>query len=227
MPDVPPLNTFSNSPPNTNVIDADPINANFTALRNAVNALDADNMAATGANLTDAHFAATAGMYSAYKTVQTASAIAADAYSAGTYFLAPGETGTDGLLLSGATTNHQTPDVFYFDDADYAISGRTTKLRVRAQVLVNATAPAITFTFGLYPVTVGGGPAVVAFTAGTVVSGSTTAIASPGASAGSQANSGDFTIPSDGYHALCVALSGDPAANFRGLVSAQLQVRHT
>jgi hypothetical protein len=49
MPDVPPLNTFSNTPPNTNVIDADPINSNFTALRNAVNDLDNDNIAAAAA----------------------------------------------------------------------------------------------------------------------------------------------------------------------------------
>jgi hypothetical protein len=60
MPDVPPLNTFSNSPPNTNVIDADPINANFAALRNAVNDLDDANIAAAG--LTNAAIASAAAI---------------------------------------------------------------------------------------------------------------------------------------------------------------------
>jgi hypothetical protein len=40
----------------------------------------------------------------------------------------------------------------YVAGADYAISGRTAKFRLRVIVEANATAAGINFTFGLYPV---------------------------------------------------------------------------
>lgn len=116
--------------------------------------------------------------------------------------------------------------VFHFAKADYEVAGKTQKLRLRAQVSANATAPAVTFTPGLYPVTVAGGVGAITFTLGTVVTGSTVAIASPSASTVTQANSGDFTIPSDGAYVLGFACSGSPAANARGLLTAQLQTRN-
>jgi hypothetical protein len=58
--------------------------------------------------------------------------------------------------------------------ADYPVpAGRTAQMRVVHTVMTNATAPAITFTAGLYPVTVAGGAGVITATIGTVVTNST------------------------------------------------------
>lgn len=46
MPDIPSLNVFSNTPPDTNPVDADTLNENFETLRQTVNALDGENLAA-------------------------------------------------------------------------------------------------------------------------------------------------------------------------------------
>jgi hypothetical protein len=135
--------------------------------------------------------------------------------------------GAIGALLS--TTNTATlggPVAVYFDDADYTISSKTQKLRLRAQILTNATQPLITFTFGLYPVSsVAGTADQVALTLGTVTSGSTVAFASPAASTIHQNNSGDFTIPSDGQYVLGIVLSGTVTNNAVATVHCQLQTR--
>ena len=67
----------------------------------------------------------------------------------------------------------------YIDDADYAISGMTAKMRIRGIVSTNATQPTITFTFGLYPITFQGAADTLTATLGTVVSGSTAASPRP------------------------------------------------
>lgn len=82
---------------------------------------------------------------------------------AGSYFLGVGGN----ALASGAVAARvflvetsvaaDLPIVTYFDDADYAVGGKTQKLRIRAQAAVNATKPTIKFTVGLYPVTATGG----------------------------------------------------------------------
>lgn len=105
--------------------------------------------------------------------------------------------------------------------ADYAIAGRTTKLRVRAQHSVGATPPAATLTVGLYPVT---GLAAGAYTFGAVVAGSTVAFVTTAANTLARSNSGDFAIPADGAYLLGVDLDVAPAAA-TGL-SVQLQLRH-
>lgn len=117
--------------------------------------------------------------------------------------------------------------MFYYDPADYAISGKTTKLRVRAGMSTNATSPAITVTAGLYPIsTPGGGAGVGGFTIGTVVTGSTVARALTASNSLDGSNSGDFTPPSAGWYALGVVGSGTQAANSWIGVNLQLQVRH-
>ena len=97
-------------------------------------------------------------------------------------------------------------------------------MRVRAQISANATAPAITFTTGLYPLTVAGGSDGLVYTAGTVVSGSTVAQATPSASTITQTNSGAFTIPSDGAYALACVTNGTIANNAAVQISAQVQL---
>lgn len=99
---------------------------------------------------------------------------------------------------------------FDFVAADHAVTGLTTKLRLRAQASTAATAPAITFTFGLYPLTSGGATTFQAYTLGTVVPGSTVAHVSPGTNGIVRGNSGDFTIPrmvSSGWESYSVERS--------------------
>lgn len=130
-----------------------------------------------------------------------------------------------GNLLDTTSSYSGGQGFIYFDDADYTVGSLTQKLRVRAQVNTNATQPTITFTIGLYPVTFAGGTNLLTATLGTVVSGSTVAIASPAASSTTQGNSGDFTIPSDGQYVLGVVTSGAVTTNNASLVTAQLQTR--
>lgn len=203
----------------------------FTALTEITSAGHNANNAALeswSTALSDDNFAASAGMYAAYKTLLAGSSIVMDDASAAATWIFTG----NGVLLQSATstsvaTSRPAPVMDYFDDADFTISGRTQKLRLRAQLLTNATVPAITLTSGLYEITaVAGGTDALTVTVGAAVSGSTVAFASPAASTRHQNNSGDFTIPADGHYALCVATSAAMTANAVAVVSAQLQTRH-
>lgn len=212
------------------------LQANFEALRDYLNSADwvDDTRLAAGAALanllsatvTDAKLASPNN--AAYKTILEASAVekTAGAFGAGTYSLGTGialdDSSPTDLLLAGVGP----AAVKYFVAADYAVAGLTTKLRVRAQVSSNATASAITFTYGLYPVTFSGGAGVLNVTLGTVVAGTTVAIASPAASTVVSGVSTDATIPADGLYCLGVATSGSPASNHAALLSAELQVRN-
>ena len=115
--------------------------------------------------------------------------------------------------------------IIYLDDADY---GTSPKLRCRFQVITNATAPGtITFTGGLYPVdAVAGGTDLITYDLGTVVTGSTVAIAHPLTSPRNQGNSGDFTFPADGYYTPGFVQSATLAANAATSVHMQLQIRN-
>lgn len=144
---------------------------------------------------------------------------------AGTYVLRE-TSGGGSLLPTGSASTLQVPTL-YIDDADYLLSGLTAKLRLRAQVLTNATQPTITFTFGLYPVTVAGAADNLTFTLGTVVSGSTVAIASPAASTPVSGVGTDFNVPADGQYVLGVVTSGTLTNNNLSQLSAQLQLHHT
>lgn len=102
---------------------------------------------------------------------------------------------------------------------------RTTYLRIRATLLTNATAPAITFTTGLYPVTAAGGAAsTVSVTLGSVITGSTVAFASPAKETLGNGHTEDFAAPAAGYYALAVAVSGSAAASSSVAVRAAVQV---
>jgi len=170
---------------------------------------------------------------STYKTIQTAGAMADASASSGTFFLVNSSTTgslESGFAMSGGIHTSESgsdPYGFYFDDADYSVTSMTTKLRVRGQVLNNGTAwSTVTATFGLYPVTVSGAAGDLTLTLGTVVTGSTVAIANPSANTVNQGNSGDFAVPADGYYGLGVVLSAAITANAASLLSAHLQVRH-
>lgn len=172
---------------------------------------------------------ATASNNSVYKSLLSVSKAmrGPDGYVAGTYVLG-GITPSldpDPFEVVGSTQHLAFPGV-YLDDADYAVAGLTAKLRVRAQVSTNGTVPALTFTVGLYPLTFTGGSGNLAATLGTVVAGSTVAIASPSASATTSGVSTAVNIPADGLYCLAVATSATLTTNTAVLVTAQLQTRN-
>lgn len=181
---------------------------------------------------------------SAYRTLLNGSGYFGAAAAAATYALmGPYTSATAGssllsngpittaTIMNGANTTSfvvaSVPNLIYFDDADYTVGSLTQKLRIRAQVNTNATAwSSVTATFGLYPVTFAGGSNALTMTLGTVVSGSTVAIANPSASSTNQSNSGDFTIPSDGQFCIGVVTSATLTTNVASLLTAQLQTRN-
>jgi hypothetical protein len=136
------------------------------------------------------------------------------------------QEGATSLALASATGSGS--GVVYIDPADIAYGALTTKYRVQASCLTNATAPAITFTVGLYPVSaVAGGAGAVSITLGTVATGSTVVFTTPSSSTRSNGNSGDFAAPAAGYYALGVVASGSQAANSNAFISARLVGRAT
>lgn len=115
----------------------------------------------------------------------------------------------------------------YLDPADYAANARSTRLRVRA-VAVPSVAPAVTFTVGLYPVatyTTGASIHPRVATLGTVVSGSTAAIASPAVGVVTKVDSSDFSFPAAGAYVLGIAMVATPAATSVTDIVASLQMR--
>jgi len=171
-----------------------------------------------------------------YKTLLTTTAGILAGEPAATKILSPTDSDTylsnagEGIyesgdnIIAGLTFRAFVP-MIYFDDADATATSLIQKLRLRAQVNTNNASPTITFTFGLYPVTFAGGTEVFTVTLGTVVSGSTVAIASPAATSTVSANSGDFTIPSDGQYALGCVTSAMMPDTSAALLTAQLQTR--
>lgn len=207
------------------------VEANDVAIREVVNGeLDNGNLDGA-AGITDANLASPNN--SVYRLLLAAGQVLSQDAGAGTYPLTGfGREGGGGGVLSGqnvligvATTAGLTAPFFYFDDTDYAVSSKTQKLRLRAQIACNATKAAIKFTFGLYPLTVAGGADELKLSLGTVASGSTVEINEPAASTVAAAVGSDFTIPADGAYVLGVVTSATLTNNSAVLLSAQLQTR--
>ena len=116
----------------------------------------------------------------------------------------------------------------YLDPADYAVAGKTTKYRLRAQVYTNAVAPTATFVVGLFPISaVAGAEGKVKPTVGTITEGSQVTFTTPAKETRSQGNSGDFTAPAAGHFALGVTTStATTAAKSDEIICVQLQVRN-
>lgn len=162
--------------------------------------------------------------FSAYRpTLFERVGISGIAPTAATYVL---QVGAGSMASAPLSSNH----AFYFDPTDYTANTRTTKLRVRGQLVTNAVATTTTWTIGLYPVSTWGGASgsvTTIATIGAVTAGSTIAFAAPGATAAVQGNSGDFTMPAAGWYVLGVVNNGAAAANSSVGVWATLQLRQT
>jgi len=133
-----------------------------------------------------------------------------------------------GLLVSGGNAYPVETIEINLDPTEFNANTRVTKLNLRFTATPNSVAPAATFTAGLYPLSTYSGaansPASVA-TAGTVIGGSTVAIASPGAVTRVTGTSGDFNCPAAGAYALGVITNGVPTGTSVTSLVAELSMR--
>ena len=204
---------------------------------NAVTTAKITDGAVTGAKLSD-------DVVGVYRSILTADRIMDNDLAGGAYPLGAWNTATSATSITAsafevsfgtaalADVGTATLPLIYIDGDDFTISGRTAKLRIRAQVAANTTSPGtINFVVGLYPITVAGGADTITYTSGTVVTGSTATVAYSGAgtSAVTSHTSGGsaFSVPSDGIYTLGVVTSTALANNSAVSVHAQLQVLHT
>src|SRR6185437_14757132 len=125
----------------------------------------------------------------------------------------------------------QTPNAIYINPTDYpSVNGLSPKLRLTISSFVNATAPAVTFTFGLYPITApgsAGGAGVRSHTIGTVVTGSTITLATPSANTNNASIGSDFAMPAAGWYVICVTYSAGIAASSWVELIGDIQLRYT
>jgi hypothetical protein len=128
----------------------------------------------------------------------------------GTYIMSPaGGAAGVGAASTGVYS-------FPLDPALYAApAGKALKLRLLAWPITNAVAPAVTWTFGLYPVATWGGASTANPTiasVGTVVSGSTVAWTTPAAGGGATPVAATFAFPAAGFYVVGVVQSGGSTA---------------
>lgn len=144
---------------------------------------------------------------SSYKTLLATGAKATTAATTSTkYWMFSAATDNTTIV---AASNNAVGEMVYLASADHAVTGLTTKLRLRVAVLT-ATAPAITITFNLYSIQNSAGTLSLNAT----VSGSTVAVATPAANSNVVQDSGDFTFPADGLYGIGYTVSGTAAANY-------------
>lgn len=206
---------------NPNTIDlntqksAPELQSNFDAIQAALNGgLDEVNVP----NL--------AAAFTTWKTVEWGGGVLAMG-AGGTYLIAGGGApqGSGAQLLGSAGTALWIVDL---DPADWAANARTTKLRIRWSLTVNAVAPATNFAPGLYPVaTTGGasGSAASIATLGAVVAGSTATFTAPAATSHTVTLSTEFNAPSAGPYVFGVVAGGGVAAGSSSALIGHVQMR--
>lgn len=114
---------------------------------------------------------------------------------------------------------------------DVAVAGKTTRLRSRVSWATNAGAAGITLTWGLYLVNVLGGTAQngVNLTLGSVIAGSTAAVASPSIDTVGSVTGSSFDLSTlvGSQYVPGVVGSGSQGANSSVSFQYELQMRHT
>lgn len=160
-----------------------------------------------------------------YRVILDSSGSHVAARVAGTYGFAQGQP----LAISGTGTLYPL-NTIYIDDADYpTLNGVAPKLRVRAQLYVNDVAPTGNFTVGLHPITrpaTSGGAALLIYTIGAAVAGSTVTQNTPAADSSNQMVGADFALPADGHYVLGLVTTATVAASSLVHISAALQMRN-
>jgi hypothetical protein len=176
-------------------------------------------MASDGTNWVSA-----AGPGPVYHTILQGACSHIAAKAAGTYAIGIG----DPCAVSGTGTLYPLALINYISTDYPTVNGVAAKLRVRATVSVNGTAPTGNFTVGLYPVTSGAGAAgLKIYTMGTLVpSSAATAVVTPAASSMTSVASSDFTPPANGVYALAVVTTAAVATASLVEINAVLQLRN-
>jgi hypothetical protein len=132
----------------------------------------------------------------------------------------------DEAVTTGSTNTNGGAGLcpFYLDPADYAVSGKTVKLRLRVSVLVNATAPACDFTVELVPLNaVGGSAANVSISTLAAVTGSSVVVAAPAAAAKVVA-AATFDCPAAGLYCVQVTNTVAMAASSAAAIRVEVDV---
>lgn len=141
-----------------------------------------------------------------------------DFYTSGPTFV-----GHQNFLVRFNVAEQNMAQIIAFDPASYALTGKTLRLRLLVSaVITGAWGP--TATFGLYPISsITSFPGAVSVNPGTVVSGSTVAIA--GAAGTASYSSGDFAAPSAGAYVFGNAAVSGTANNVVAGLTFTLQAR--
>lgn len=139
------------------------------------------------------------------------------------YFVA----GNGTVTANGGSSANGVLGLVDIQAADYAVNGKTARLRTTLYVASNATAPANTHIGFLFPTAWAGGIGAQTLTLGSVVTGSGATVASPAASLATRAVSGDYTLPTDGLYCLGVTRSGTATLNNIVSFLVLLEMRHT
>lgn len=155
------------------------------------------------------------GAWDEFETLYFGSALLAASAAAGNWLLRY-DGGTP--IISTAAMNGGTA-LFMLDPTQYGVTGKTIQLRLAAHVISNSTAPGITFTFGLYPVS-----SVAALVPTLAAASTTVAIATPALNTRSAAWGTSITMPAAGAYVLGCTTSGTNAAATQ-IIGCALQMR--
>lgn len=158
----------------------------------------------------------------AYRLLYCAEQNAGAAIAAGTYLM----LGAGAAPLKSGTESGAELAVPFFDfvAGDFAVAGKTLKLKIRAQAAVNSVAPTGDFLVGLYPITIAGAAGKWKITLGEAIK--EVLIENPGASAVARKVSEEFEAPADGAYMLGFKRNTETAANSNTKLSAQLLYHH-
>lgn len=169
--------------------------------------IDAANLDAS--NLSASYFAPYRTLFSGTGAVSPA--------AAGNYFLVS-TSGDHHTQVANIGTTDLGPVVVGLDPADYAIAGRTPKLRLRTLALTNSVSTGINFTFSLNPLSASGSVISVGSAVTTITKNA------PATSSVFVDTTADFSIPSAGFYGFVVNYSGAMAVNSQMNLTWCLQV---
>jgi hypothetical protein len=194
-----------------------------------INALDTANLSPS-AGIVDGQFASPTS--AVWRTVSETDVLLNASFVAlttGVYWCPRQEN--SGIQLSGAGATSSAEGLWVPPVAgDVAVAGKTTRLRLRVGYVTNATAPGVAITWGLYPVTTGGATPNIAYTLGTVISGSTAVATAPGGSGAGEAKSAGFDLSALAAGAgYIIGFTGSGTQNASSVVHSRvyLEMRHT
>lgn len=158
-----------------------------------------------------------------YRVIHQVGGAIHDGVTAATWALTYGGQLT---AFSLASAGSYGVSAFHITSGDYAVAGKTTKLNVKASIFTNATAAAVTLTFGIAPVTAAAGAAdQVALTLG-ADSGSAAQWVNPAASSILSSAGADIDLPATGFYAPYIASTGTVAADARIVYNLVVRIRH-